>query len=63
MLKKLKELMLKRKEEKELQAEQKMEGIQASEECGTKGDRSDNKKETVQTKICTVFFLLLYKAF
>lgn len=38
----------KSKEEKELQAEQKVEGIQTQEECGTKGNRSHNKKETVQ---------------
>lgn len=34
--------------EKELQAEQKVEGIQAQEECRAEGDRSHNKKETVQ---------------
>ena len=45
-----KELMSERiaEKEKELQAEQKVEGIQAQEECSAEGNRSHNKKETVQ---------------
>ena len=36
------------KEEKELQTEQKVEGLSSSEECGAEGNRPDNKKEVVQ---------------
>ena len=34
--------------EKELSSKQKVEGLSPSEECGTEGNRPDNKKEVVQ---------------